>query len=118
MHVTVSCPACRKPLKVAEESVGKRMRCPGCKEVFTCPKEAETPMVPTVAEELTVDPEELIGQEVGQKLEKLAEVPNVDDLGELVVAFANATGGNILVGVDPESNVVGCDFNELKAVFA
>ncbi len=32
-----------------------------------------------------------------------------DDLGHQVVAFANAEGGRILVGVDADSSLVGCD---------
>jgi len=36
------------------------------------------------------------------------------DLGEEIVAFANANGGIILVGVDDDGNILGCNAEEAK----
>lgn len=118
MPLTVSCPSCDKSLRVADGSTGMRIACPKCKHVFRCPAEAPpAPEVQPVANDLVVDAEELAAAGVGQRLEKWAEVPTGDELGELIVAFANAQGGNILIGVDTDGTVIGCDFGELKRIF-
>src|SRR5579871_6897782 len=45
---TVRCPSCGKPLKVREELVGKKLKCPGCRTNFLpdgadVPDSAQTP---------------------------------------------------------------------------
>ena len=35
MPVNISCPHCQKALQLQETLMGKKVRCPGCKEVFT-----------------------------------------------------------------------------------
>jgi hypothetical protein len=37
MPITLSCPACEKPIKVRDELAGKKARCPSCKHVFPVP---------------------------------------------------------------------------------
>jgi len=34
MPITVSCPKCSKQLRVRDELVGKKLRCPGCGNTF------------------------------------------------------------------------------------
>src|SRR5262245_32923105 len=34
MATVVNCPACHRPLRVAEELIGQSVRCPSCREVF------------------------------------------------------------------------------------
>ncbi len=35
MPVNITCPNCQKTLRLPENLMGKRVRCPGCQEVFT-----------------------------------------------------------------------------------
>lgn len=37
MSFHTNCPSCRQPLKIKDESTGKRMKCPGCGSVFAVP---------------------------------------------------------------------------------
>ena len=41
------------------------------------------------------------------------ELPSRDDLAEEIAAFANASGGVILIGVDDDSNIVGIGRQDL-----
>lgn len=51
--VQVSCPACRTVLRVAAEQVGKRVRCPKCKDIFAAA--APAPPFEVVPEPATSD---------------------------------------------------------------
>lgn len=51
----------------------------------------------------------LIGEGEGQRLEFKRGVPSVKDLALAVVCFANAEGGNILLGVDEQGEISGCE---------
>ena len=44
MPLTIACPNCQKSLKLQESVLGKRVRCPGCQEVFTATAPEEEPM--------------------------------------------------------------------------
>ena len=37
MAMTISCPSCKKALRIGEENQGKKMRCPACQQVFKAP---------------------------------------------------------------------------------
>ncbi len=50
----------------------------------------------------------LIDQGEGQRLDFKRGVPSVKDLAKMVICFANAEGGRLLLGVNDEGNVVGC----------
>ena len=41
-------------------------------------------------------------------------LPHRDDLADEIVAFANAIGGVILIGVDDDRTIVGLDRQELE----
>jgi predicted Zn finger-like uncharacterized protein len=41
MPVIISCPDCGRKVRVQDEQLGKKVRCPGCKEVFTAAEEEE-----------------------------------------------------------------------------
>jgi len=48
MAISLSCPSCRRKLKVKDELAGRRIKCPGCTEVFAVPEpeqlvDAESP---------------------------------------------------------------------------
>jgi predicted Zn finger-like uncharacterized protein len=45
MNLTISCPACQRPLRVPEDLLGQAVKCPSCTHVFTAPTpgEAEAP---------------------------------------------------------------------------
>src|SRR5262245_12036961 len=43
MPITISCPSCRKPLRLPENMLGKQVRCPGCQDVFTAASPEEPP---------------------------------------------------------------------------
>jgi len=43
MPITISCPSCRKPLRLPENMLGKQVRCPGCQNVFTAASPEEPP---------------------------------------------------------------------------
>ena len=34
MPTVVACPSCQKQLKVPDELLGRKVKCPGCKETF------------------------------------------------------------------------------------
>ena len=52
MPLTIACPNCGKSLKLPEAVVGKRVRCPGCQEVFTATApEEEEPIRPAAESE-------------------------------------------------------------------
>ena len=34
MAMTISCPSCKKALRIGEENQGKKMRCPACQQIF------------------------------------------------------------------------------------
>lgn len=46
MQVTVSCPTCARSLKVAETSLGKKGKCPGCQTVFVMEATSPTQSAP------------------------------------------------------------------------
>jgi len=50
----------------------------------------------------------LIDQGEGQRLDFKRGVPSTKDLAEMVVCFANAEGGRLLLGVNSEGDIVGC----------
>ncbi len=50
----------------------------------------------------------LIDQGEGQRLDFKRGVPSTKDLGEMVICFANAEGGRLLLGVNNEGDIVGC----------
>src|SRR2546429_590559 len=35
MPITISCPSCRRQLRVPDDLLGKTVRCPGCQSTFT-----------------------------------------------------------------------------------
>jgi predicted Zn finger-like uncharacterized protein len=41
MAMTISCPSCKKTLRVGEENLGKKIRCPACQQIFTAPSPDE-----------------------------------------------------------------------------
>lgn len=43
MSIRVKCDSCSKSFAVSDEKAGKRVRCPGCKEVLTVPSDDEEP---------------------------------------------------------------------------
>ncbi|MBC7815888.1 MAG: hypothetical protein IAG10_03200 [Planctomycetaceae bacterium] len=43
MSIRVKCDSCFKSFAVSDEKAGKRVRCPGCKEVLTVPSDDEEP---------------------------------------------------------------------------
>ncbi|HEY7315735.1 MAG TPA: hypothetical protein VH643_40775 [Gemmataceae bacterium] len=52
MPLTIACPNCGKSLKLPEAVVGKRVRCPGCQEIFTAEApEEEEPIRPAAESE-------------------------------------------------------------------
>jgi predicted Zn finger-like uncharacterized protein len=54
MSIRITCPECDRPLNVSEESLGKRVKCPGCSATFTAeeaPREVK-PMGVTEEENL------------------------------------------------------------------
>lgn len=52
MPLTIACPNCGKALKLPEAVIGKRVRCPGCQEVFTATApEEEEPIRPAAESE-------------------------------------------------------------------
>lgn len=53
---SVKCPNCDKSLKVNDAVIGKRVRCPGCKEPFVVPGAEEVEVVEEVEEKVTTRP--------------------------------------------------------------
>src|SRR5438105_2551775 len=53
MPVIVKCPSCNGPLRVADELLGRKVRCPGCQTIFEAsapPPEPPPPPQPPPAE--------------------------------------------------------------------
>lgn len=54
----------------------------------------------------------------GQQIELKSSIPDPASLGNLISAFANASGGFIIVGVREQANqIVGCDYPRLARTF-
>jgi hypothetical protein len=51
MPTTISCPNCQKTLRLPENMLGKRVRCPGCQETFVAAAPEEEPVEPVEEEE-------------------------------------------------------------------
>lgn len=49
MSIRMKCDTCSKSFSVSDEKAGKRVRCPGCKEVLTVPSDDEEEFEPTPA---------------------------------------------------------------------
>src|SRR5687768_7573376 len=63
MSVTVPCSACQRPLKVRDEQLGKRAKCPGCGEMITLAPILRVPISPFESEPVEEEPlPELPGQ--------------------------------------------------------
>lgn len=60
----------------------------------------------------------LVGHGEGSTLEFKVEVPDPRTLARLIAAFANASGGTILIGVDDSGRIVGADLQRLAAAVA
>ncbi|HTU90835.1 MAG TPA: MJ0042-type zinc finger domain-containing protein [Gemmataceae bacterium] len=43
MNLTISCPACQRPLRVPERLLGQAVKCPSCSHTFTAPESVEEP---------------------------------------------------------------------------
>ncbi|HPR99129.1 MAG TPA: ATP-binding protein [Methanomassiliicoccales archaeon] len=52
----------------------------------------------------------------GQNLEFKKLVRNFNDIGQIVCAFANTSGGEILIGVDDDGNSIGLDESRLDDI--
>jgi predicted Zn finger-like uncharacterized protein len=56
MAVAVSCPSCQSRLRIPEQMLGKRGRCPRCGETFGLVRSKEGPQEKALAERLTERP--------------------------------------------------------------
>ena len=46
MPISLSCPECAKPLRVKDESAGKKIRCPSCETIILVPDPNTRPLKP------------------------------------------------------------------------
>src|SRR5688572_21725017 len=56
MSVTVPCSACQRSLKVRDEQLGKRAKCPGCGVVITLTRVDRAPISPFESEPVEDEP--------------------------------------------------------------
>ncbi|MCC6516997.1 MAG: ATP-binding protein [Chitinophagales bacterium] len=56
--------------------------------------------------------EKLIAQGEGEQLDFKQSISNVKKIAKTLVAFANTTGGKLLIGVNDSGLIVGCEIEE------
>src|SRR5436309_8813411 len=79
MAVTTHCPSCKRLVKVPDELLGRKVRCPGCQSVFTAQSEEE--ILPTAPLDQDAESEE---QPVRRAVREETEDDDEDDYQEEV----------------------------------
>lgn len=82
MPTLVNCPSCQRKLKVPDELLGKKVKCPGCSTTFTAEEFEETPAVEEEAPRRPRRPlreEEDFDEEPPRKARRRAEEPREEE---------------------------------------
>jgi predicted Zn finger-like uncharacterized protein len=71
MGITTTCPACRGPLRIPDELVGQRVRCPTCQNVFAATTDVPPPDQPvTPLRPAEPEPERPLWKDLNLELDK------------------------------------------------